>query len=87
MPSLVGLGFHPPPGWPKTLRLTGSIASSATRRHLIYSEVDFEVFCPAGATRCNDGGKILQGVGDLYSMPKVPSSVPNFTPIGATTRV
>ena len=19
MPSLVGLGFHPPPGWPKTL--------------------------------------------------------------------
>jgi len=29
----------------------GSIARSATRRYLIYSEANFEVFRPAGATR------------------------------------
>jgi len=44
-------------------------------RYLIYSEADFEVFRPAGATRCTDGGEIWHG------------AVPNFTPIGATTRV
>jgi len=54
---------------------TGSIARSARRRYLIYSEADFEVFRPAGATHCTDGGEILH------------SSVPNFTPIGATVRV
>ena len=53
-------------------------------RYLVYSEADFEVFRPAGATRCTDGGEIWHGGGDL---PKVPSSMPNFTPIGATTRV
>ena len=36
--------------------ITGSIARSAKRRYLIYSEDDFEVFRPAGATRCTDGG-------------------------------
>jgi len=47
--------------------VTGSIVRSAMRRYLIYSEADFEVFRPAGATRgpllrakfhphrCNDG--------------------------------
>ena len=55
---------------------TGSIARSATRRYLIYSEADFEVFRPAGATRCTDGGEIW-----------VPTSVPNFIPISATARV
>jgi len=39
--------------------------------YLIYSEADFEVFRPAGATRCTDGGEIWQGGG----------AVPNF---GAT---
>jgi len=37
---------------------TGSIAPSATRRYLIYSEAEFEVFRPAGATRCTDWGDI-----------------------------
>jgi len=37
--------------------VTGSIARSATRRYLIYSEADFEVFGPTGATRCTDGVK------------------------------
>jgi len=37
--------------------VTGSIARSATRRYLSYSEADFEVFRPTGATRCTDGVK------------------------------
>ena len=32
--------------------ITGSIARSASRQYLIYSEADFEVFRPAGATGC-----------------------------------
>jgi len=53
--------------------VTSSIARSAKRRYLSYPEAYFEVFRPAGATRtrCTHGGK-------------VPSSVPNFTHIGAT---
>jgi len=43
---------------------TGSIARSATRRYLIYSEADFEVFRPPGATRCTDWGEIWHGEGD-----------------------
>ena len=37
--------------------VTGSLARSASRRDLIYSEADFEVFRLAGATRCTDGVK------------------------------
>ena len=48
MPGLVRLGFHSPPGRPKTLCFTGSIARSATRRYLSYSDADFEVFTPQG---------------------------------------
>ena len=62
--------------------ITGSIARSASRWYLMYSEADFEVFRPAGATRCTDGGEIGHGEGDL-----VPSSVPNFIRIGARIRV
>jgi len=56
--------------------VTGSIARSASRRYLIYSEADYDVFHPAGATHCTDGGEIWH-----------PSSTPNFTHIGETTRV
>jgi len=55
---------------------TGSIAQSARHRYLIYSEADFEVFGPAGATRCTDGGEIWHG-----------GSLPNFITIGATVRI
>ena len=55
--------------------ITGSIARSATRRYFNNSEADFEVFRPAGATRCTDGSEIWHG------------GVPNFTAIGATIRV
>ena len=43
---------------------TSSIARSAKRRYLSYSEADFEVFRPAGVTRCTDGGEIWHGGGD-----------------------
>ena len=43
------------------LIITGSIALSARRRYLIYSEADFEVPRPAAATRCSDGGEIWRG--------------------------
>jgi len=43
---------------------TGSIARSAKREYLSYSEADFEVFRPTGATRCTDGGEIWHGGGD-----------------------
>jgi len=58
-----------------SLLVTGSIAYSAKRRYLSYSEADFEIFRPAGTTRCTDGVKFGT------------SSVPNFTPISATIRV
>ena len=29
--------------------------------YLVYSEADFEVFRPAGATHCTDGGEIWHG--------------------------
>ena len=45
--------------------ITGSIARSSKRRYLRYSEADLEVFRPAGATRCTDGGEIWRGVGDF----------------------
>jgi len=38
--------------------ITGSIARSAKRRYLSYSEADFEVFRPKGVTSCTDGGEI-----------------------------
>jgi len=56
--------------------LSVALRAPQTCRYLIYSEADFEVFRPAGATRCADGGEIWHG-----------ASLPNFTPIGATTRV
>jgi len=62
------------------LFLTSSIARTQNAGYLSYSEADFEVFRPAGATRCTDGDEIWHGGGDQ-------SSVPNFTHIGAAIRV
>jgi len=44
----------------------------AQHRYLSYSNADFEVFRPAGATRCTDGVK--------FRAEGTPSTVPNFTP-------
>jgi len=52
--------------------ITGSIARTAKRLYESYSEGDFEVFRPAGATCCNDGVK--------FGTDAVHSFVPNFTP-------
>jgi len=38
-------------------------ALRATQAAGIYSEADFEVFLPAAATRCTDGGEIWHGGG------------------------
>ena len=52
--------------------ITGSIARSASRRYSIHSEADFDVFAPQG--------RHVAPMGVKFGMP-------NFTPIGATTRV
>jgi len=64
--------------------ITGSIACSASHHYLVYSEADFEVFDPQGQHVASMGVKFGSEEG---TAPSVPSSVPNFTPIGATTRV
>ena len=60
--------------------LPPALRAAQACRYLIYSEADFEVFRPAGATRCTDGGEIWRGGGDFDPLL-------HFTPIGATTRV
>jgi len=47
--------------------LPAALREAQTCRYLVYSEANFEVFRPAGATRCTDGVKF--GI-----------SMPNFTP-------
>jgi len=52
---------------------TSSIAHSASLRYLIYSESDFEVFGPAGATpsRCIGGGEIWHGIQQLGGVEEI----------------
>jgi len=64
--------------------VTSSIVRSTSHRYLIYSDANFEVFLPAGPTRCTVGVKF--GTEEGTEGP-VPFSMPNFTPISATTRV
>jgi len=47
------------------LFLPAALRAAQACRYLIYSEAHFEVFRPAGATRCTDGGEIWHGGGDL----------------------
>jgi len=59
---------------------TGSIARSATCRYLSYAEADFEVFfAPQERHVAPMGVK-------FGTEEKVPSSMPNFTSIGAACR-
>jgi len=37
--------------------LPAALRAAQICRYLVYSEADFEVFRPAGATRCTDGGE------------------------------
>ena len=41
--------------------LPAALRGAQICRYLVYSEADFEVFRPAGATRCTNGGEIWQG--------------------------
>ena len=41
--------------------LPAALRAAQTCRYFVYSEADFEVFRPAGATRCTDGGEIWHG--------------------------
>jgi len=59
-----GSDFNRRRGCQKRWVFTGSIAWTARRQYLIYSEANFEVFRPAGATRWTDGGEIWHGGGD-----------------------
>ena len=74
-----------------SLLLPAALRAPQACRYLIYSEADFEVFRPTGATSCTDGGEIWHGGGTEGPLPwrrgPKASSMPNFTPIGATTRV
>ena len=45
--------------------LRAALHAAQACRYLIYSEANFEVFHPAGATHCTDGGEIWHGGGDL----------------------
>ena len=61
--------------------LPAALRAAKACRYLIYSEADFEVFLPAGATRCTDGGEIWHGEhggGDRRS--PTPRSPPTWSP-------
>jgi len=49
--------------------LPAALRAAQACRYLIYSEADFEVFRPAGSTRCTDGGEIGHGGRDRRSPP------------------
>ena len=68
------------------LNITGSIAPNASRRYLVYSEADFEVFHPTRATRCTDGVKfgiilldLLKGLWSYGSFNLRGSGYPKFS--------
>ena len=55
--------------------LPAALRPAQACRYLIYSEADFEVFRPAGATCCTDGGEIWRGGGDRSPRQISPPSV------------
>jgi len=65
--------------------LPAALRAAQACRYLIYSQADFEVFCPAGATRCTDGGEIWHGVGDPRSTPPCQISSPSVQRQGCRT--
>ena len=46
--------------------LSAALREAQICRYLVYSEADFEVFRPAGATRCTDWGEIWHGVAKFH---------------------
>jgi len=68
-----------------TVLLPAALRAAQTCRYLVYSETDFEVFRPAVATRCTDGGEIWHGGGDLRSPPPCQISPPSVQRQGGRT--
>ena len=62
--------------------LPAALRAAQACQYLIYSEANFEVFRPAGVTRCTDGGEIWHGGGDLWTMQISPPSVQRVAPAG-----
>jgi len=69
----------------RTLFLPAALRAAQTCRYLVYSEADFEVFRPAGATRCTDGSDIWRGGEDRRSPPQRQISPPSVQRQGCTT--
>jgi len=69
VPSLVWLGFHPPPGGQKRWFLTGSIARRAKRPLFKWLRGRFWGFSHRRGTRCTDGSEIWHGGGNQRSPP------------------
>ena len=65
--------------------LPAALREAQTCRYLVYSEANFEVFRPAGATRCTDGGEIWHGGGDRRSPPPCQISPPSVQRQGCRT--
>ena len=57
--------------------LPAALRAAQICRYLVYSEADFEVFRPAGTTRCTDGGEIWHA---RRREPKVPLLRAKFHP-------
>ena len=49
--------------------LPAALHAAQICRYLVYSEADFEVFRPAGATHCTDGGEIWLGTEEVTFGP------------------
>jgi len=65
--------------------LPAALRAAQICRYLVYSEADFEVFRPAGATHCTDGGEIWQVGGDQRSPPPCQISPPSVQRQGCST--
>jgi len=65
--------------------LPAALRAAQTCRYLVYSEADFEVYRPAGATCCTDGGEIWRGRGDRRSPPPRQISPPSVQRQGCRT--
>jgi len=83
-----GSDFTRPPGGQNVEFLPAALRAAQACRYLIYSEAEFEVFRPAGATRCTDGVKFgtdrrgpsvgfARGVMDRRSPPPCQISPPS----------
>jgi len=65
--------------------LPAALRAAQICRYLVHSEADFEVFRPAGATRCTDAGEIWHVGGDQRSPRPCQISPPSVQRYGCRT--